>query len=111
MNYMHISLRPPLDRLVARSVERKCPVKGLDLPCWVVRPQYRSPQGYGHVSINGRSTPAHRAAYVELIGPIPTRLDLDHLCRNRPCWNPWHMDPVTRSVNILRGFAALKNSS
>ncbi|WP_443060266.1 HNH endonuclease [Streptomyces sp. NBC_00444] len=53
-----------------------------------------------------RNAPAHRAAYLELIGPIPSGLELDHLCRNRACWNPWHIDPVTHAVNVQRGLAA-----
>lgn len=49
---------------------------------------------------------AHRWAYESLIGPVPPGLDLDHLCRNRACVNPWHLDPVTRKVNLNRGLHA-----
>lgn len=63
--------------------------------------------GYGvfHVITDGRRAPvrAHRYAYQILIGGIPDGFDLDHLCRNRGCVNPWHLDPVPRVVNVRRG--------
>ena len=37
------------------------------------------------------------------VGPLPDGLVLDHLCRNRACVNPEHLEPVTQSVNLLRG--------
>lgn len=49
---------------------------------------------------------AHRFAYEDMIGPIPDGLELDHLCRNRPCVNPYHLEPVTRAVNHARMIAA-----
>ena len=55
---------------------------------------------------------AHRFAYETLIGPIPPTLQLDHLCRNRRCVNPDHLEPVTIQVNILRGEGhAAKNAA
>ncbi|MGH3536358.1 MAG: HNH endonuclease signature motif containing protein [Pseudonocardiaceae bacterium] len=54
--------------------------------------------GERHVNLYG-----HRVAYEWLVGPIPEGLDLDHLCRNRPCVNPEHLEPVSRRVNLLRG--------
>jgi hypothetical protein len=43
---------------------------------------------------------AHRPFYVEHRGPIPEGMDLDHLCRNRQCVNPEHLEPVSRAVNL-----------
>jgi hypothetical protein len=46
---------------------------------------------------------AHRVAFEWLVGPVPKGLVLDHLCRNRGCVNPSHLEPVTQQVNTLRG--------
>lgn len=66
---------------------------------------YLLPNGYGLIGrrqIKG-SRLAHRWFYELLIGPIPEGLQLDHLCRNRSCVNPAHLEPVTHKVNGLRG--------
>jgi hypothetical protein len=63
--------------------------------------------GYGVIIIwdgpQRRRRAAHRAAYVVLIGEFPADLVVDHLCRNRSCVNPAHLEPVTRGENVLRG--------
>lgn len=62
--------------------------------------------GYGQMRVGARRIMAHRAAYELLVGPIPDGLELDHLCRNRACVNPTHLEPVTCSENLRRAAAA-----
>ncbi len=60
--------------------------------------------GYGIVSTGLRKRErAHRIVYESNVGPVPVGLELDHLCRNRSCVNPSHMEPVTHKENCLRG--------
>lgn len=62
-------------------------------------------KGYGRFTLSGRNgwkRSAHRYAYELLVGPIAAGLDLDHLCRNRLCVNPEHLEPVTRRENLRR---------
>lgn len=59
--------------------------------------------GYGNVRFGGKTHTAHRLAYELTNGPVPKGMELDHLCRNRLCIDPTHLEPVTRRENILRG--------
>lgn len=65
--------------------------------------------GYGQLSINrnGKVTTkkAHILMYEKVYGPVPEGKQLDHLCRNRRCCNPDHVEPVSNSVNVRRGLS------
>lgn len=61
-------------------------------------------KGYGRIAIGGKKMLAHRVMYETEHGPIPPGLELDHLCRNRRCVKPSHMEAVTHRENCLRGF-------
>lgn len=63
----------------------------------------KNQSGYGRFWDGERCVQAHRWAYEQLVGPIPDALELDHLCRNRGCVRPEHLEPVTGYENILRG--------
>ncbi|MGA4541309.1 HNH endonuclease signature motif containing protein [Uniformispora flossi] len=60
-------------------------------------------KGYGRFWFQGRSEEAHRVAYELFVGPIPDGLQIDHVCRVRPCVNPEHLEPVTHEENYRRG--------
>ena len=89
---------------------------------WVKVDVYASPEGcwpwlaaldrkgYGAFYDGYRMRRAYRFGYEALVGPIPSGLELDHLCRNRGCVNPSHLEPVTHSENVRRGGNALKVS-
>jgi hypothetical protein len=59
--------------------------------------------GYGQFKLDNRMMRAHRVAYLFSIGAIPDDLQIDHLCRNRRCCNPMHMELVTTRENTRRG--------
>jgi len=61
-------------------------------------------RGYGMVQTDGRTEPAHRVIYQLLGGIIPPGMHVDHLCRNRSCVRPSHLEPVTVSENQSRGM-------
>jgi len=67
--------------------------------------------GYGRFQLRRKRQPAHRWAYEMLVGAIPPGLTIDHLCRNRACVNPLHLEPVTSGENVRRGLAGIANSS
>jgi hypothetical protein len=70
--------------------------------CWVWQGP-PGPKGYGVIGVHHRPRYVHRVSYELTAGPIPDELTIDHLCRNRLCVNPDHLEPVTRGENVLRG--------
>lgn len=81
-----------------------CPATG----CWLWTASLGS-HGYGQLSTTYGKGPAHahRVVYETLVGPIPTGLHIDHLCRNRCCVNPLHLEPVTQKINNARGVSPI----
>lgn len=89
--------RPVIDRLMGR-IE----VDAND--CWIY--PCLNEKGYGVIGSGGRggrTLRTHRVTYEHFVAPIQPGLDIDHLCRNRACCNPEHLEPVDRSTNLMRG--------
>ena len=95
-------------------VDRRLPVRfwakvfvwqhaGVQGECWTWGGS-RDPEGYGQSNRRSQVVKAHRRAWEALVGPIPDGLHLDHLCRNRACVRPAHLEPVTCRENVLRGI-------
>lgn len=70
-------------------------------PCWPWKGQLT--KGHGWLPWVAKYRGAHRFGYELANGPVPQGFELDHLCRNRACQNPGHMEPVTSRENTLRG--------
>ena len=71
--------------------------------CWEWTGKRHS-QGYGLCRRGLPSIYAHRTSWILLVGPIPGGYQIDHLCRNRLCINPDHLEPVTPRTNQIRGY-------
>ena len=84
------------ERLAALSQQ------GQPWECWPWTSTLNS-NGYGVLSIHDRQYRAHRVSYDVERGSIP--VGIDHLCRNRACINPDHMEPVPNGENIRRGVS------
>ena len=72
--------------------------------CWIWQ-AYCDAAGYGYLTIGGKNRRAHRVSFEEFRGPIPDGLQLDHLCRNRGCINPDHLEAVTADENNRRSHS------
>ena len=80
---------------------------GYETPCWLWSLSLNE-RGYPMISVTSRGAKktyrAHRFYYEQQHGPIPAGLTLDHLCCQRACVNPDHLEPVTQKENVQRGL-------
>ena len=75
-----------------------------DTGCWQWTAK-RNNDGYGQFWVKPKLRLAHRVSYELTFGPIPVGLEIDHLCKNRSCVNPVHLEAVTARINVLRSAA------
>ena len=89
---------PPRSRPAEERFWEKVDTTG---PCWQWMASLA--KGYGQFWNGERRQMAHLWAWENLVGPRDEAMDLDHLCRNRKCVNPDHLEPVSRGENLHRG--------
>jgi hypothetical protein len=71
--------------------------------CWIwTRGKFTN--GYGAFTLKDHMVGAHKYSYELLNGKIPDNLEPDHLCRNKSCVNPSHIEVVTHRENVKRGI-------
>ena len=91
----------PSDRVI-KAIRRFHAAVRHSSGCWEWT-RARNADGYGVFWSGDRVVVAHRFAYEAFVGEIPDGLELDHLCRNRGCVNPAHLEPVSHRLNVMRG--------
>lgn len=89
-------------RLNKAPIERFFDKVEITTSCWLWHGTV-SRSGYGSFSIRNRDGRSHRFTYELFIGPLPSGLEIDHLCKVRNCVNPEHLEAVSHRENLLRG--------
>lgn len=105
LNMKHVTSFDPNDARLPEKFRVRFEIRdcGYLTLCWVWL-KNACAKGYGGFTLYpGKSVRPYRYCYVLLVGPVPDGLELDHLCRNRACCNPAHLEPVTHRENVLRG--------
>lgn len=88
-------LKPVLERFLSK-------INVVDSGCWEW--QGCESRGYGQFWYNKKLKATHQISYELFKGNIPKGLELDHLCRNKRCCNPDHLEAVTHKENTQRGL-------
>lgn len=70
--------------------------------CWIWNAS-KNEDGYGLFRFNGKVRRAHQFSYKLYKGKLKDGCEIDHICKNRSCVNPYHMEGVTHKENTLRG--------
>ncbi|WP_282129380.1 HNH endonuclease signature motif containing protein [Roseobacter litoralis] len=96
-------------KIAENVIHAPCPAPDLRGPChlWQGGTSGNGRGGdYGRMSLDGATVATHKAAWINENGMIPPRKQLDHLCRQRRCANPDHLELVTPKENARRRSAA-----
>lgn len=107
-----IKLHPPIDLTASEGYYEPMTIKQIETfarkfivnpnnGCWEWQNALQA--GYGSHTVKGKEQRAHRVSYKLAYGEIPEGMVIDHLCRNKRCVNPKHLEAVTQHENILRG--------
>lgn len=94
--------KTPIERFTEKYIVTSC-------GCWIWIASIGS-HGYGQLGLNDKIVTAHTFSYNNFIGLIPDGLELDHLCRNRSCVCPWHLETVPHKINMKRGINLFGNN-
>jgi hypothetical protein len=103
---MAVKPTPVIERVLRRVVVD-------DLGCWIFTGAIDPATGYGRIGAGSRTagvTATHRVTYADHWGGIPEGKHIDHLCRNRACCNPTHLEAVTQAANNQRSWDARHGS-
>lgn len=95
------------ETLLKAVIQKSQHIDLVSTDCWLWT-GYHDEKGYGQLIYRGKNYKAHRWFWQIVEGDVPTGLELDHLCRNRACVRPDHLEPVTHLENVGRGLNAKK---
>jgi len=95
LNITSVEVEPHINRFLG-FVEKKS-----EESCWY-RPTRARENGYTTITFNGKRVQAHRFSYAAFRGDVPSDKEIDHLCKDRACVNPEHLELVSRKENVNR---------
>jgi len=86
--------KSPIDRFISKIIISPN-------NCWEWQGS-KTKEGYGRFALDKIMIMAHRFSYEYHVRYIPENLEIDHICKNKSCVNPSHLEAVTHKVNVSR---------